>query len=105
MCQGMSVCADRKAYADVLRLLDLDLAAARRKMERQSPGAAARAWRAPVRLRARRSARRSCAQRIWVGTTYRTVSIDFPRANEYFDTDRDPGAAARRSSSTSATTS
>ncbi len=27
------------------------------------------------------------SQRIWVGSSYRSVSIDFPRANEYFDTD------------------
>ncbi len=32
----MSACADRKAYADILRLLDLNLAATRRKIERQS---------------------------------------------------------------------
>ncbi len=43
MCQGMSVLADRKAYGDVLRLLDYNLAFARRKQERQSPGAAMRA--------------------------------------------------------------
>ena len=44
--QGMSVYADRKAYGDLLRLLDFALAEARQKMERQSKGAAARAARA-----------------------------------------------------------
>ena len=44
--QGMSVRADRKAYGDLLRLLDFSLADARQKMERQSKGAAARAYRA-----------------------------------------------------------
>ena len=67
----MSACADRKAYADVLRLLDLDLAATRRKMERQSTGAAARAWRA--RFASMHRARRArMAQRIWVGSSYRS---------------------------------
>ena len=77
--------ADRKAYADVLRLLDLNLAATRRKMERQLTGAAARAWRARFSMYA--SAGLRMAQRIWVGSSYRSVSIDFPRANEYLDTD------------------
>ena len=85
MCQGMSACADRKAYGDVLRLLDLNLAATRRKMERQSTGAARRRA-APVRDYAV-GRRASVRRRIWIGTTYRTFSIDFPQANEYLDTD------------------
>ncbi len=44
MCQGMSVCADKKLHADVLRLVDYNLAAVRRKNEHQSPAAAARAF-------------------------------------------------------------
>ena len=52
----MSVRADQKAYGDVLKLLDHELAAVRRKQERQSPGAAraarsryaARGYSAPV---------------------------------------------------------
>jgi tetratricopeptide (TPR) repeat protein len=83
--QGMSVCADRKAYADVLRLLDLNLAATRRKMERQSTGAAARASRTRSALFAALGARTT--QRIWIGSSYRTVSIDFPQSNEYLDSD------------------
>ena len=48
--QGMSVIAQRKAYADVLRLLDHELASVRRKLERQSPGAS-RAARARLAMR------------------------------------------------------
>ncbi len=81
----MSACADRKAYADVLRLLDLNLAATRRKMERQSTGAAGRAWRA--RYAYIQSLGSRLLQRIWVGSSYRSVAIDFPRPNEYFDSD------------------
>ena len=44
--EGMSVCAGRKAYDDVLKILDYELAALRRRLEHQSPGAAARANRA-----------------------------------------------------------
>ena len=43
---GMNACADRKEYSEVIKLLDYWLAAARRKVERQSPGAATRARRA-----------------------------------------------------------
>ena len=42
MCQGMSVRADKKMYADILRLVDFNLATVRRKNEHRSPGAAAR---------------------------------------------------------------
>ena len=78
MCQGMSACADRKAYADVLRLLDLNLAddpaedgaAVDRRRRPRLPGS--------VR-RSRCGGRQSLCTRIWVGSSYRTVSIDFPR--------------------------
>ena len=84
MSQGMSVLADRKAYTDVLRLLDFNLLFARRKQEHQSPGAAARA------LRARYTALGysgyvPIAYQIWVGPGFRRVQIPFPQVNEYFD--------------------
>ena len=37
MGQGMSVCAQKKAYGDVLRVLDHQLASVRRKQEKQTP--------------------------------------------------------------------
>ncbi len=81
--QGMGVCADRKAYAEVLRLADFCLADIRQKMERQSRGAAARA------LRARRVALGlvgvRMSTRITMGSTYRFVQMTFPQANEYLD--------------------
>ncbi|MFI5456257.1 MAG: DUF1583 domain-containing protein [Isosphaerales bacterium] len=78
--QGMSVCAGRKAYADVLRLLDHELAAARRKLERQSPGAARTA-------RSRLAARGNYVPnyQIWVNKTSRYVQIPFPLPNDYLD--------------------
>ena len=45
MSQGMSVLADRKDYAGVLRLVDFNLAFARRKQEHQSPVPPGRALR------------------------------------------------------------
>ncbi len=80
--QGMSICADRKSYGEVLKLLDYDLAVLRRRIERQSPGAAARANRARF---ASLGTGNSPRYQVWVGKTYRTVSIDFPMPNEYFD--------------------
>ena len=77
---GMSVRADQKAYADVLRLLDYQLAASRRKLEQQSPSAT-RAGRARLAMRA--NVGQSYA--IWVGKTRRSISISFPKANEYLD--------------------
>ncbi len=46
MSQGMSALADKKDYAGVIRLLDFNLAFARRKQEALSPGATIRALRA-----------------------------------------------------------
>ncbi len=40
--EGMSVCAGRKAYDDVLKVVDYEMAVLRRRLEHQSPGAAAR---------------------------------------------------------------
>ena len=51
MSQGMSVLADRKDLCRVLRLVDFNLAFARRKQEHQSPGAAARPARSLRRSR------------------------------------------------------
>ncbi len=76
--QGMSVGADRKAYADVLRLVDFTLADTRRKMERQSKGAAARAYRAQSALVRARGAIRVTP--IWIGSSYRTIRLTFPGA-------------------------
>ena len=77
--QGMSVRADQKAHADVLKLLDHELAAVRRKQERQSPGAARAA-------RSRYATRATAPQyQIWVGKTTRYIQIAFPLPNEFFD--------------------
>jgi tetratricopeptide (TPR) repeat protein len=82
--QGMSVSADRKAYGDLLRLLDFSLTEARQKMERQSKGAAARAARARfAALNRSRGAIRLTPY--WSGSSYRTVRITFPEPNEYID--------------------
>ncbi len=78
--QGMSVRADQKSYADVMRLLDYQLAAIRRKLEQQSPSAA-RAARARLAMRANAGQ----LYAIWVGKTRRSVRITFPKANEYLD--------------------
>ena len=82
MGQGMTALADKKEYADLLRLLDYNLATVRRKNEHQSPGAAARA------LRARYQAQRpgySPSYAIWIGSDYRSVPLAFPMVSEYLD--------------------
>ncbi len=84
MCQGMSVLADRKDYAGVLGLVDFNLAFARRKQERQLPGAAMRALRARY-LALGYAGAVPTTYAIWVGPRYRRVSIAFPQVNEYFD--------------------
>ena len=84
----MSVCAERKAYDDVLRLLDHELAAARRRLEHQSPGAA-RAARSRVASRVNYVPQ----YQIWVGKTSRYMQIAFPLPNEYLDATGDPGPA------------
>jgi tetratricopeptide (TPR) repeat protein len=81
--QGMSVCADRKDYAAVLKLVDFSLTAARRKQEQQSRGAAARASRA--RVNSLRIAAVNIRYRIWLGSRAVSVPIAFPQVNEYFD--------------------
>ena len=83
MCQGMNELAGRKSYSDVLRLVDYNLAAARRRLERQSPGALARAQRARYAALGRPGY--VPAYRIWVGARYRSVQIPFPQVNEYID--------------------
>src|SRR5262249_37142727 len=47
ICRGLSACAERKDYAQLLKLVDFTLEAARQKNSQQSPGAASRArrWR------------------------------------------------------------
>ncbi len=83
MCQAMGRCADRKAYAEVLRLVDYNVTAARRRLERQSPSAAARARRAAFVTFFGRGA--SVRSRIWVGSGYKVFPIGYPQANEYLD--------------------
>ena len=74
--QGMSVCAEKKAYEDVLRLLDHELLSVRRKQERQTPAAA----------RARLATRLTgVSYQIWTGKTIRLMQISFPKPNEYLD--------------------
>ena len=80
--QGMSVCGERKAYSDVLKLLDYELSALRRRIERQSPGAAARANRARYASNGPGYVPR---YQVWVGKNYRYMPIDFQLPNEYFD--------------------
>jgi tetratricopeptide (TPR) repeat protein len=84
MSQGMSVLADRKEYAEVLRLVDFSMAFARRKQQQQSAGAAMRA------LRARYAAMGYAGSvpvsySIWIGRRNLSVQIPFPQVNEYFD--------------------
>ncbi len=77
--QAMSFRAGMKAYDDVLRLLDHELAAVRRKQERQSSGASRAA-------RSRFGSQAVVQQyQIWVGKTSRYMQITFPTPNEYFD--------------------
>ena len=78
--QCMSVCAERKAYDDVLRVLDHQLASARRKQENQTPGAARTS-----RTRLASPANYVTNDQIWVGKTSRSMQIAFPLPNEYFD--------------------
>ena len=80
MCLGMAVSAGRKDFAQVLKLVDWSLEAARRKRERQSPGAAARARRAgstnpglPV------------LYQIFTGSGYLIARFAYPKENEYLD--------------------
>ncbi|MHB1556493.1 MAG: DUF1583 domain-containing protein [Isosphaeraceae bacterium] len=80
--EGMSVCADRKAYDDVLRILDHELATIRRRFEHQSPGAAARANRA---MMASNGPGYVPQYQVWVGKTARYVRVPFPLPNEYVD--------------------
>jgi tetratricopeptide (TPR) repeat protein len=82
--RGMSVSADRKAYGDLLRLLDFGLDDARQKMERQSKGAAARAARARYAAMSRVASIRRVTL-VWIGSSYRSISLTFPEANEYID--------------------
>ena len=88
ICQGMSLCADRKAYDDVLRLLDHELAAARRRQERQSPGSR------PSRPLAARLPGQRCTAVPDLGRQDIALYPDrLPLPNEYLDANRDPGPA------------
>ncbi len=80
--QGMSACAERKSYGDILKLLDYDLAMLRRRQEHQSPGAAARANRARIASYGPGYVPR---YQIWIGKNYRYLPVDFPLPNEYLD--------------------
>jgi len=79
LAQGMSARADQKAYDDVLKILDHQLAALRRKVERQSPGAVRAA-------RARQGRVNYVPQyQVWVGKSSKYMQIAFPLPNEYLD--------------------
>ncbi len=80
--EGMSVCAGRKAYDDVLKILDHEMATIRRRLEHQSPGAAARANRA---LYASYGAGYTPQYQIYVGKTPRYINVNFPLPNDYVD--------------------
>jgi predicted Zn-dependent protease len=75
--EGMSVCAGRKAYDDVLKILDYEFATLRRRLEHQSPGAAARAIRAQYAT--------SPQYQIWVGKSSKYIRVEFPLPNDYVD--------------------
>jgi tetratricopeptide (TPR) repeat protein len=80
LAQGMAVRADQKAYDDVLKILDHELLALRRKVERQSPGAVRAA-------RARQGRLNNIPNyQVWVGRSSRYLAIAFPVPNEYLDT-------------------
>ena len=78
--QGMNLCAQRKAYGDVFRLLDHELAAARRKQERPSAGPAR-----TTRTRAGSQVNYVPQYQVWVGKASRYMQIAFPLPNEYLD--------------------
>ena len=82
MCQGMSVRADNKMYADILRLVDFNLATIRRKNEHRSPGAARGAC---ARYLALGFSNFQPNYMIWIGPRYRLARFDFPQVNEYLD--------------------
>ncbi len=83
ICEAMGVCAERKNYSQVFKLLDFSLEAARRAKERQTPGEAARAGRA--RRATIFGAQGVVRQVVFVGSRYIITSIDYPQDNEYFD--------------------
>ncbi len=77
--QCMAVRAEKKAHADVLKLLDYGLTAARRRLATQSP--------ASTRAARTRYANQGNAPgyQIWTGKTTRYMQIAFPLPNEYMD--------------------
>ncbi len=80
MSQAMSVRARARSYDDVLRLLDHQVAAARRRHERAGK----------VRGRANNfgnpyGAGNAPSYQVWAGRTTKNVSINFPVPNEYYD--------------------
>ncbi len=84
--EAMGMCAERKDYSQVFKLLDFSVEAARRAKARQTPGQASRAE------RARRAAVFGSAgaaafvrQIVWVGSGYILMTIDYPQDNEYID--------------------
>ncbi len=83
--QAMNVCATRKDYAGVLKLVDFSLADARRKAQQQSPGAAARSRRA--RLAAIVGAGTRVTNVIRIGQRNIPVRLGYPQDNEYFGND------------------
>ena len=74
--QCMTHRADAKAHDDVLKILDHELAAARRKLERQSPGSAAARGAGSVGTNYVQTAS---------GTLIRQTQVSFPSPNEYLD--------------------
>jgi len=83
MSQAMGVCAERKDYDKVLKLLDFNLAAARRKSQQQSQRAAARARRA--RYASTGQLGYPSFYQILVGTRLTSVELAFPQADQYLD--------------------
>jgi predicted Zn-dependent protease len=73
--QCMTGRADSKAHSDVLKILDHQLAAGRRRLERQSPGSS----------RSRNAGMGTSVVRTSSGSLMRQMQFAFPSANEYLD--------------------
>ena len=78
--RGMSIRAEKKAYDDVLRILDGELELLARKIERQTASAARTA-----RNQGSTNPGYIPSYQIWVGKQSRYMNIAFPRANEFLD--------------------
>ena len=81
--QAMAVCGDRKDYGKVLKLLDFNLEAARRKYQRQSQREIARARRARYASTGR--LQYATYYPIWVGSRSTSVEFAFPQPDQYLD--------------------